>query len=92
MHETLLKIKTIMENNLTMDAWDTFTIILKENQLQELLNQIYMHKNLAVAKANEMKSIILQTAEVWKNKKPSEHGEIINQIIESINHWYVKNE
>ena len=43
-----------------------------------------MHKNLAVAKANEMKSIILQTAEVWKNKKTSEHGEIINQIIESI--------
>lgn len=33
MHETLLKIKNIMGNNLTMDAWDDFTIILKENQL-----------------------------------------------------------
>ena len=57
-----------MTNNLTMDAWDNFTIILKENQLQELLNQIYKHKNLATAKADEMKSIILENAIIWKEK------------------------
>ena len=68
MHETLLKIKNIMDNNLTMEAWDTFTIILKENKKKEILKQNYRHKNLAVAKANEMKSIILENAVIWKNK------------------------
>ena len=56
------------------------------------MNQIYKHKNLATAKANEIKYIILESAVIWKNKNPSEHHEIMKQIIESINHWYVKNE
>ena len=36
-----------------------------------------MHRNLAVAKANDMKVIIHQTAEEWKKHKPYEHAEII---------------
>ena len=37
-----------------------------------------MHKNLAVAKAKDMKTIILQTAEEWIINKPREHDDIIN--------------
>ena len=37
-----------------------------------------MHSNLAVAKAKDMKVIILQTAEEWKNNKPQENDDIIN--------------
>ena len=51
LHEIMLELKTIMEHNLTMENWDKFTIILQENKLQEFLNKIYMHRNLAVAKA-----------------------------------------
>ena len=43
-----------------------------------------MHKNLAVAKAKDMKVIILETAEEWKKNKPQELDEIIKQIIETI--------
>ena len=53
--------------------------------MQEFLNKIYMHKSLAVAKAKDMKAIIQQTAEEWRNYKPYEHADIINQIIESTN-------
>ena len=37
-----------------------------------------MHRNLAVAKARDMKAIIIQTAGEWKNNKPQEHEDIIN--------------
>ena len=66
MYETRLNLKAILEHNLTMENWDKFTIILQENKMQEFLNKIYMHRNLAVAKAKDMKEIILQSAEDWK--------------------------
>ena len=31
LHETLSKLKTIMEHNLTMENWDNFIVILQEN-------------------------------------------------------------
>ena len=52
----------MLKQNLTMDAWDEFTILLKENKLQAFLNEIYKHKQLAMANSAQMKVIILETA------------------------------
>ena len=47
--------------------------------MHEFLNKIYMYKNRAVAKAKDMKVIILETAEEWMNNKPRELDEIIKK-------------
>ena len=48
---------------MTMDAWDKFTTILQENNMQNYLNQIYKHKHLATANAHNITRIIRETAE-----------------------------
>ena len=37
-----------------------------------------MHEKLAIAKAKDMKTIILETAEEWAVSKPVEQRDIIN--------------
>ena len=57
-----------------MDAWDKFTTILQENNMQNYLNQIYKHKHLATANAHNITRIIRETAEEWLFNH-SEHEE-----------------
>ena len=61
-----------------MEAWDDFAVVLKENKIHELLEQIYQHPKLAIAKANEMKIIIHENAISWKNNKPNDQRDIIS--------------
>ena len=67
-----------MEDHLTMDKWDDFTLLLQENKMHDFLNVIYMIRDLLENKTIEMKNIILESATYWKKNKPFAHEEIIN--------------
>ena len=53
------KIKWITTDTLTMDKWDELTILLKENNLNNLLDIMYLNTN----KDRNMKDTILESAQ-----------------------------
>ena len=62
----------MMGGHLTMDKWDTFTVMLKDYQLQEFLNKIYLNKDLIEDKQKDMKQTIFETAKEWIKNNPFE--------------------
>ena len=44
-----------MTEPFTMEKWNQFELILKDNELQELLNKIYLNKDIIDDKNKEMK-------------------------------------
>ena len=57
------------------------TLILKENELQELLELIYRNTD----RVKNMTETIKDTANKWKNNNPTNQNEIVEQIIDNIN-------
>ena len=49
-----------------MDKWDQLTLILKEYELMELLNNIYANLEQAEELSNDAKTIILNTTMKWQ--------------------------
>ena len=52
-----------MSGNLTMEKWDTFTVLLKDYYLEGYYNSIYMKRNLEQDKTKPMRKIILEASE-----------------------------
>ena len=46
--------------------------------MQKFLDQIYKHNKLAKANSEEMRTIILETAQEWQIKDTTETSEIID--------------
>ena len=57
------------------------TLILKENELQDLLELIYQNTD----RVNNMTDTIKNMAAKWKNNNPNNESEIVEQILENIN-------
>ena len=80
----LESVHSLMSGNLTMEKWDTFTVLLKDYYLEEYYNNIYMKRKLDQDKTKPMRKIILEASEEWRNDKPYVGREIINQVIDTI--------
>ena len=73
-----------MSDNLTMEKWDTFTVLLKDHYLEGYYNSIYMKRNLEQDKTKPMRKTILEASEEWRANKPFVGKEIINKVIETL--------
>ena len=71
-----------------MAKWDTFTILLKDHQLEEFLDKLELR---AQGDPVKMKQIILDTAYEWTISKPEQGGKIVAKIIEVMTVDKVKN-
>ena len=60
-----------------MEKWDLLTVILRDNELVELLDAMYELTN----KTNNMTDTIKQAAIQWKWKNPFANNEIVEKII-----------
>ena len=73
-----------MSGQLTMEKWDTFTVILKEYYLEGFYNKVYTNRKLEHDQDKSMRKIILETAYEWKIIEPYVGKEIINKVIDTI--------
>ena len=74
----------MMSWQLTMEKWDTFTVILKEYYLEGFYNKVYTKRKLEQDKEKPMRKIILEAAYEWKIIEPYVGKEIINKVIDTI--------
>ena len=63
-----------------MEKWDMLTLILRENELHDLLELIYNNTD----RTKNMTDIIYDKASEWKAKHQNSKNEIVEQIIENM--------
>ena len=64
-----------------MEKWDQLTLILKENDLQDLLDLIYQNTD----RHKDMIEIIKDTTNMWIIKNQIKQNQIAEHIVENIN-------
>ena len=55
----------MLEGEFTMEKWDQLTLVLKEYELMDLLNNTYLNLEQAEELSKDVKTIILSTAMKW---------------------------
>ena len=60
LNHTLGKLKWILEGEFTMDKWDQFTLVVKEHELTDLLDNIYRDLEKVEELRKESKAVILE--------------------------------
>ena len=68
------KINWITTRPLTMEKRDTLILILKENNLDDLINDLYKKKD----QNDNMMDNIRLTAQLWKNTNQRTSNELVN--------------
>ena len=62
----------MLEGEFTMEKWDQLTMVLKEYELMDLLNNIYLNLEQAEELSKDAKIIILSTAMKWQENNSNQ--------------------
>ena len=62
----------MLEGEFTMEKWDQLTMVLKEYELMDLLNNIYLNLEQAEELSKDAKTIILSTAMKWQENNSNQ--------------------
>ena len=62
----------MLEGEFTMEKWDQLTMVLKEYELMDLLNNIYLNLDPAEELSKDAKIIIMSTAMKWQENNSNQ--------------------
>ena len=67
-----------------MDKWDKLALVLKDQNLNDLLNNIYISMEKTKQKSTEIKSLMLECVRNWVKSNPDQENIFTNYIIEQL--------
>ena len=79
---TLKQLKWALQGELTMEKWDKLALVLKEQNLNDLLNNIYISMEKTNQKNTEIKYLLLDCVREWEKCNPDHENIFVNYIIE----------
>ena len=67
-----------------MDKWDKLALVLKDQNLNDLLNNIYISMEKTKQKNTEIKTLMLECVRDWEKSNPDQENTFTNYIVEQL--------
>ena len=67
-----------------MDKWDKLALVLKDQNLNDLLNNIYISMEKTKQKNTKIKTLMLECVRNWVKSNPDQENIFTNYIIEQL--------